>query len=132
MLMHSDGKYASCDQCPWIGYKKSLDHHISVTHLTKFVCDECGQECKNKSTLYSHQQRHKKFTCHICDVTVVGRVRLKVHVQKKHMGQWLCSECPAIFESQYTMTTHIRRHHRPKNEELSCDQCGKSFAYESE
>ena len=41
MLFHSDGKFAGCDQCSWVGYKNSLEHHVQ-THHKEYICDICG------------------------------------------------------------------------------------------
>ena len=42
MLHHSDGKFAGCDRCSWVGYKNSLQNHVEAYHK-EYICDICGK-----------------------------------------------------------------------------------------
>ncbi|XP_055545334.1 zinc finger protein 62 homolog isoform X2 [Wyeomyia smithii] len=147
MLVHTNTKPYSCDQCDNT-YRRQLDlrHHKSLVHdgINPHVCSQCNQEFKSYSHLYDHRQRvHLKKmpkkpiempkkpidyegfrTCRLCDTKFKKDKELVEHISQKHSTEeypmWLCTECPRSFYTSTQLSIHKNIH----TDKFECTECG--------
>ncbi|XP_026739898.1 zinc finger protein 2 homolog [Trichoplusia ni] len=115
-----------CDLCGWsFNDSSNLRSHVRSVHLKlrPFVCNTCGKTFKAKKHLKDHQFKHgtgsKRFFCDKCDKKYSTCTSLKIH-RLKHDNVFKCSKCPLTFESQASLTMHLKQSH---SRYYPCDVC---------
>ncbi|XP_073450621.1 uncharacterized protein [Aquarana catesbeiana] len=97
-----------------------------------FLCSECGQSFKWKTSLERHMRVHtgETFPCEECGKRFRQKDRLKAHL-RIHTGEKLhiCTECGKCFVWKDSLIRHLRIHTGEKP--FSCLDCGKCFTQKS-
>jgi len=78
---------------------------------------------------------HKKFSCTVCDMKFVSRVKAVTHVENKHVDclQYKCPLCRASKGTRLAYESHLRRGHGVKVKDYSPHiRCKKQFSVKSE
>ncbi|XP_055541452.1 zinc finger protein 623-like [Wyeomyia smithii] len=142
MLLHTNTKPFSCDQCEKT-YRRQLDlrHHKSLVHdgINPHVCSECNQEFKSYQRLYSHRQsvHLKKLpkksrldyvgqfrTCRLCDTKFKRDKELVEHICQEHSTEeypmCFCTECSRSFYTSTQLSIHKSIH----TDKYACTECG--------
>ncbi|XP_055540268.1 zinc finger protein 345-like [Wyeomyia smithii] len=139
MLLHTNAKPYSCDQCG-ATFRRLLDyrHHKSIVHdgVNPHVCSECNQEFKNYQQLYVHKQKiHQKKipisqyyqqyeTCKLCRMRFAKGSELMEHIRKEHTEEQYpvlkCPHCPKTFMLSMRLATHKLIH----SDRYACKECG--------
>lgn len=94
-----------------------------------FQCIECGQRCRDQSTLAKHQSLHTKeqpYICVECGDSFRRSSALNVHL-RIHCGErpYQCEECGKMFWHSSALGAHLRTHAGTKP--YKCVECGKTF-----
>ncbi|CAL1291607.1 unnamed protein product [Larinioides sclopetarius] len=97
-----------------------------------FICNICGQNFPNKSSLKTHSLIHKaegekRFVCEICSKAFSYISNLKSHLlihfkEKPHV----CEICNKAFTLKNALKSHMVTHTKIKSH--VCDICSKAFA----
>jgi uncharacterized Zn-finger protein len=84
-------------------FAKANNNFLLQTHILgwKHMCDICGSQFRQKSTLILHIRRHTQEGLH------------------------LCSFCNKSYVKQYDLQRHILTHSNTRD--FLCDACGKDF-----
>ena len=78
---------------------------------------------------------HKKFSCTVCDMKFVSRVKAVTHVENKHVDclQYKCPLCRASKGTRLAYESHLRRGHGVKVQDYSPHvRCKRQFSVKSE
>ena len=78
---------------------------------------------------------HKKFSCTVCDMKFVTKVKAVTHVENKHVDclQYKCPLCRASKGTRLAYESHLRRGHGAKVAQYSPHiRCKKQFLVKSE
>jgi hypothetical protein len=78
---------------------------------------------------------HKKFTCTVCDMTFVSKVKALTHVENKHVDclQYKCPLCRGSKGTRLAYESHLRRGHGAKVKDYSpIIRCKRTFSVKSE
>lgn len=127
-------KQFQCPQCDKsYGTKGTLKAHIDFYHAPpqSLVCEYCAKTFTNVTHMRTHISAHhtsqyKTFTCHFCELEVIGRNNFRAHTQScdKKVNLWECDVCQRKCPSQSALRNHKRTHTDPIHK---CDHCDKSF-----
>ena len=118
--------------------KYYLKMHIQGTHEgvpSKYVCTECGADCKSKPAFENHTALHSEPTvpCPECDKKFHTKSYLLRHIKTSHTPddrkRYQCSICPKGFNSKDSLTGHLNWHNGLKP--FQCTFCDISFADKS-
>ncbi|TRY79818.1 hypothetical protein TCAL_14780 [Tigriopus californicus] len=122
--------------CPHCSYKtpnpSSLKLHVAK-HLRdqgilpKEMCDLCGVEVRDKSSLKSHMNTHEtqRWNCTFCDRPFKSQRYLDCHVARFHdkSETFKCDVCAKGFSTTFLLKDHKRRNHQERT--FKCAHCGK-------
>ncbi|XP_053951371.1 zinc finger protein 260-like [Anastrepha ludens] len=120
--------------CPECGLKfQQKDYvakHIKYVHEDSrpFICDECGEGCRTKSSLRMHMLVHSDFApfeCEVCKKTFKMKKRLNSHMDIHSSSKFTCSKCGLQLSSRITLRRHMVVHSDIKPHK--CDYCGTAF-----
>jgi hypothetical protein len=78
---------------------------------------------------------HKKFSCTVCDMKFVSKVKAVTHVENKHVDclQYKCPLCRGSKGTRLAYESHLRRGHGVKvNDYSPLIRCKKKFSVKSE
>ena len=73
-------------------------------------------------------KKSKTYDCVLCDKTCNDATSLSAHQQECHKIMY-CKKCSRAFNNQTTYKRHVCSHSK---DGVSCDICGKRFAYQSQ
>ncbi|XP_052264452.1 zinc finger protein 14-like isoform X2 [Dreissena polymorpha] len=143
--VHSSAKYPChrCGKC--FGLVADLKVH-EKSHTNEFKCQYCSKVLKSAKILRDHENGHTKetvFVCDICGIEFYNNTSL-AHHRKRHIfgsasfkkPKSRCQYCSAIFESSYYLSKHLRDHHLERALEdksayiKMCEFCNKVFISE--
>ncbi|XP_061426087.1 protein sister of odd and bowel-like [Lethenteron reissneri] len=100
----------------------------------KPICQTCGKEFSEPSSLRRHARIHKglrPFVCSLCDKAFTQGNQLKTHM-RIHTGEkpYVCEVCGKAFAQKCQLVFHTRMHHGDEKP-YGCDVCGLRFATSS-
>lgn len=130
LIKHSNGLYAQCSQCVFIGVMSELLAHEKEYHRN-FICDICGKVLPTKSSASCHyRDLHKPYQCASCGKEFLGYRSLSIH-SRSHVDPWTCQYCSSVFKAKSMLDKHLLRMHTNDNEKpFQCNLCGKGFIYQ--
>ena len=107
--------------------KSSLAKHYTKTHGgdRTFKCDVC-EEFFTKGELVEHMKTHEKpYTCDVCGKRFTTRETLKIH-NREHTGErpHRCEVCEATFKNQANLLIHIQNYHINDEEAMAILRVG--------
>ena len=109
-------------------YSKKSPTILKKTPKQQIKTDTDGEK-KISSQTEIDIKGSKRFACHKCDAAYKSKLKLKIHINKKHnIGDrkgYKCEECHVIYKSKQNLKIHIDVKH--KNIRFPCDQCKKKF-----
>lgn len=114
---HEAGQFAcTVDGCDFTCETRREFSIHSKEHTAKYLCIECGKECRSKQALIEHRRMHTNERPYVCSETDCGKsfrlkAQLAAHI-RVHRGEKI-ARCtwPGCFYSA-TKTHHIYRHIR--------------------
>lgn len=141
-LLKHDGGVLCCQEC---GYQAAhvsfMEEHVSTKHRHEynFVCEECGQSFKRRSSLTLHKSKIHPETgpgrvCNICQLKKPTAKALRKHMIAEHNGEGLvmCDQCGDYFLTGKQLSWHRRMCHdrsqRSKVMDSACPFCARQFA----
>eukprot|EP00090_Calanus_glacialis_P009775 TRINITY_DN18185_c0_g1_i1.p1 TRINITY_DN18185_c0_g1~~TRINITY_DN18185_c0_g1_i1.p1 ORF type:complete len:1354 (+),score=313.68 TRINITY_DN18185_c0_g1_i1:64-4125(+) len=125
--------------------RQLLSTHIKAEHpkAITYQCAYCPQQLKNKKSLQSHVNQHKKanikdqditYTCNMCEKDFLTKKALKTHFTSSHSDKakkgFLCKVCNKVLESANDRSLHYKVDHPDSNPYL-CSICGLGFVTKS-
>nr|CAI5857397.1 unnamed protein product [Callosobruchus analis] len=100
-----------CRFCTEVFKSRELrNKHISYSHRSRYVCDNCGKPEFSINALRKHFQ-----TC------VKSDVPSKINDELLKEEHFKCPYCSGVYRSQDTFKRHLARHHTS----CVCEKCGK-------
>ena len=110
---------------------KLLLIHLKKKHLPNLSNDECPLCSFKGSWIERHiQMMHSQMecVCHICDKTMMGPGKLKIHIYQHHTmsKNFPCKTCNKVFTARKTLERH-EEIHTVKEKTVPCDECDKKF-----
>ena len=115
--------------------KKCLEEH-SLTHKEpSFLCTDCPDAFRTKSSLDKHQYishgtKVQIFKCNKCDKEFFSKQRLNDHDRNHQESNVKCQQCDKVLSSVKALDNHTKAVH-DKIKRFSCDMCAfKAFKKE--
>ncbi len=95
-------------------------------------CPKCHKTYMRQQSFKAHvrscHENINDFSCHQCDYKTNNKNYFKVHYQVHTSTKYPCRVCKKEFNTEMCVTEHVGRVHVERNiENLSCDQCEKTF-----
>lgn len=122
-----------CVQCPkTFEHFKLVQEHMPV-HYQNYICETCNAPFVNKRTLQNHNNRHKKgdFPCSQCPkIFDTNRKKLN-HEKYVHDGDYKRKKCPYCqekFTNYAKKRSHMVEEHGAEPMSAKCDICLKVFS----
>nr|XP_021199290.2 zinc finger protein 90-like [Helicoverpa armigera] len=127
-----------CSKCDMkFKSKVLLEKHYKITHKNTSsarICDICGKELKNNSTLKVHLGGHKGKQCPHCFKVLKSHSHFNLHLKnhvalsrrKRKSKLHDCGSCDYRSINKNSLEAHINKVHlniRP----YKCNECGKGF-----
>ncbi|CAG7721892.1 unnamed protein product, partial [Allacma fusca] len=107
-----------CSACPE-AFKgpKGLKQHMKIHHTSRFVCRECGKECRSSTSLNRHRTKHES--------------QLRTNGTNKGI---ICEhkDCALMFKDKISYYVHVRRDHLEMDKPHECRICRLKFGTASE
>lgn len=131
---HNQQCYVTCCNRKLYRREAIMEHITYHLNPKKFLCPECGQNCKSKITLKIHMKQHipvdkRPFQCNICSQGFVLRSQLQSH-EKSHytdeQKKFICDECGKCFAFKFVLEKH-KQHMHIKEKNFMCEICARSF-----
>ena len=126
---HSDSKhFVSAYVKSENEHSNSLENHYETLKDEKpFVCGECEQIFRQKSSLDDHY-RYVHFVCPTCKKFFHNKQRLNSHILI-HTGekQFACSSCDRKFTRKSAVFDHMINVHNSEEKPYCCSECGHKF-----
>lgn len=128
-----EGDTLQCALCPnTYDHFKLLQEHMNVHH-NNFNCEICSSPFVNKRTLGSHMRRHKQgeFPCSFCSKVFDTNLRKLCHERFIHILDQKTNKCPQCnekFVSYSQRNEHMVKEHGAKPLVFKCKACDKTFA----
>ena len=125
--------------------RQLLSSHVKSEHpkAITYQCAYCPQQLKNKKSLQSHINQHKKtiskdqgltYTCNVCEKEFSTKKALKTHFSSSHSDKakkgFVCKVCNKVLESANDRSLHYKVDHPDSNPYL-CSICGLGFVTKS-
>ena len=128
MLQVEHMGWNGCDRCSkYFKSKTSLENHKQI-HLESIVCDQCGFQANNHSTIEAHKRREheeKSTECPECNIVVKNPYHLKCHKRSMHARKSTCNICGGAFSR---IELHMKTMHTAEEDkQFHCSHCGKGF-----
>ena len=104
---------AKCDKC----VPKNLRNRHKCGGKTNFKCDYCDYFANSDKARSDHMHavHMQKFKCQECNASFGTKTQLCDHQGREHGGGFMCQICGTLFSSVGGRNSHIRRQHRPDN-----------------
>ncbi|CAH2230089.1 jg11297 [Pararge aegeria aegeria] len=126
------GNGFNCVQCERnFEHFKLVAEHMSV-HYQNYFCTTCNASFVNKRTLQNHANRHKKgdFKCSLCPkIFDTNRKKLN-HEKFVHVGDYKRKKCPYCqekFTNYAQKRSHMAEEHGAEPLLVKCDVCDEIF-----
>lgn len=118
----------TCQECnqkfsSYYSYNQHFPHQKSELPSTRYVCDICQKDFKNKSVLRLHKDLHmeKRYKCHLCPKVYHARTPLNMHLKKHRMDlNYICDVCGKCFVQNKDLKAHMNVHTGFK---ITCNIC---------
>jgi len=125
--------------------RQLLSTHIKAEHpkAITYQCAYCPQQLKNKKSLQTHVNQHKKtiskdqgitYTCNVCEKEFSTKKALKTHFSSSHSDKakkgFVCKVCNKVLETANDRSLHYKVDHPDSNPYL-CSICGLGFVTKS-
>ena len=128
MLQVEHMGWNGCDRCSkYFKSKTSLENHKQI-HLESIVCEQCGFQANNHSTIEAHKRREheeKSTECPECNIVVKNPYHLKCHKRSMHARKSTCNICEGAFSR---IELHMKTMHTAEEDkQFHCSHCGKGF-----
>ncbi|XP_051557334.1 gastrula zinc finger protein XlCGF8.2DB-like isoform X3 [Myxocyprinus asiaticus] len=128
----------TCPQCgKRFTRRTTLKEHIRI-HIGEnpIICLQCGKSFSRKENLNRHMRIHsgeKPYTCPQCGKSFLRKENLNSHM-RVHTGErpFTCNLCEQRFKYVNNHECHLHFQHTGGAKSLNCDQCDKSFIFESD
>ncbi|CAG9811826.1 unnamed protein product [Chironomus riparius] len=141
MKIHS-GQFFPCDSCPAkFSYIENLHRHKRChdpNHLSRYVCDICGNRFAEIKSLRNHIMRvhlkitpQKKYACPYddCSLRFAAAFNLKKHMlTHTDLKPHECQFCPNAYTSKGDLIKHLQKNH-VGDSIYHCEHCSESFRF---
>ncbi|XP_070507607.1 zinc finger protein 271-like [Chironomus tepperi] len=141
MKIHS-GQFFPCDSCPAkFSYIENLYRHKRChdpNHLSRYVCDICGNRFAEMKSLKNHIMRvhmkippQKKFACTFdgCSLKFAAAFNLKKHmITHTDLKPHECQFCSNAYTSKGDLIKHLQKNH-VGDSIYHCEHCSESFRF---
>lgn len=127
-----EGDSFKCVLCPKVYENfKLLQEHMNV-HYNNYNCETCNAPFVNQRTLKSHMSRHKQgdFSCSFCPKVFDTNGKKLCHEKFVHIGDHRrnkCPECHEKFTTYAKKNEHMVKEHGASPRILKCMACDKTF-----
>ncbi|CAG9789591.1 unnamed protein product [Diatraea saccharalis] len=109
---------------------RQLNKHMDE-HVSKFICDQCGNGYPTEGRLKMHTYSHKEgsFPCDVCGKVYRSKLGKRHHYQTVHLNvkKNKCTLCPATFRDYYQKQRHLVAAHGLQRPVYTCGFCPKTF-----
>ncbi|CAL4174548.1 unnamed protein product [Meganyctiphanes norvegica] len=103
-----------CDECDFVGTKKSLHIHAKK-HYSNFFCDQCDFSCCTQKSLHIHKTKYHSegnfFTCAKCNYTSKTAQGIKHHIKTHNKTEYLCDRCAFKCVDVEVLKKHYTHNH---------------------
>ena len=116
LLYHSNYKYYTCPECPYISKQQSVvDYHFQHYHGLpgqEEACDLCNKGFKSKNNLRIHRFNHESYLCLECNsAEIIGRIPYRNHMKKYHSFGFHCDLCGKCMATKVQLDNHKKLSH---------------------
>ncbi|KAK0175698.1 hypothetical protein PV327_009427 [Microctonus hyperodae] len=127
-----------CPECSEIfAFKQQLNNHLKLFHTPSltYLCEECGADFKNLSSLRHHQIRNHQSTDNerkssVCD-KLLSSYKSSKHKRIHNKPYTIqCPHCDKMFKNTSTLKPHVILHE--DQQQYFCDTCGVGFNHHDE
>lgn len=93
-----------------------------------FTCVICSKNFERFKAIHEHMNiHHRNFICEVCDSPFVNKRTLKSHMSRHKQGEFNCSFCPKVFDTQNKKTNHEKFVHTGDQRRNICPYCKEKF-----
>ena len=107
-------------------------HHTYVDVLLSMGVDPLKHYQEQKAENVLARVKAGDRRCQVCNKGCSNTQKLKNQIQKRHIGKtpYFCGECQRYYGDSQSLKTHLQKHAAPgsKVQAHSCKQCNKSYA----
>ncbi len=129
---HLNSKDIKCPDCNRLfNTRNAMRSHRDIFHLKKYekVCHYCSRKFKTTRLFNDHVRKHhefsERFQCDFegCEKAYPTKSQVYRHKRLHHSDPVTCSSCSKSFNSQFSLSIHMRRH----DAKFICDKCNRKF-----
>ena len=96
---------------------KGLNKTENSSNIEKPAADQPGSEDKSASNIPIEKSL---FLCNICGISYSFKEHLKLHVERFHLGYFICHLCNKTFLGKSLLDEHLISVHEEKKKILKC------------
>lgn len=122
----------ACKKCEYaFDTEEELKEHTDNTHITWYLCDECGANVRDKQGLRIHMKchvpKHKPHKCPICNARF-SRPNEVIRHSKRHAPEKTleCPICQKKFYDELDVRLHMNIH--AEKDAFKCDMCTATYS----